>query len=234
MRLLKIDLRTNQRWIDNIESKNFDNKIIFNEIDEYLMKNNEELEVIDAVKMMNDNFKQAGDFTVFLSHSHDDIEAVKKLTTLLEKNGQKVFIDSIYWNYFEKLLKRIDDKYALNQDRNSYSYEKRNITTAVVHNLLSISLQKMIEKCEYFIFLDSNSIDKVNINTKKSTTSPWIYLELSTIALLKQRVEKGIRSRDVFNKALWFNYDIKDILTKFEEINEENDLLCRFKRSQYE
>ena len=50
MRLLKIDLRTNQRWIDNIESKNFDNKIIFNEIDEYLMKNNEELEVIDAVK----------------------------------------------------------------------------------------------------------------------------------------------------------------------------------------
>ena len=79
---------------------------------------------------------------LFLSHSHDDIEAVKKLTTLLEKNGQKVFIDSIYWNYFEKLLKRIDDKYALNQDRNSYSYEKRNITTAVVHNLLSISLQK--------------------------------------------------------------------------------------------
>ncbi|MDT4012497.1 MULTISPECIES: toll/interleukin-1 receptor domain-containing protein [Staphylococcus] len=224
MKLLKINLESNQNWIDELRSKDFDAKKIFKDLSCYLMKSDGELDVFDTVRMMDENFMQS-DFTVFLSHSHDDLEDGKKIATILEERGEKVFIDSLYWNHFESLLKQIDDQYSKNQNDNSYDYQKRNITTAVVHTLLFISLQKAIYKCDKFIFLDSKSVDKIKVSDRKSTTSPWIFLELEIINMIIQINSSNIFKRGFYNKDIAFNFDIKKLLENFNDIKTKEQLL---------
>lgn len=62
-------------------------------------------------------------YDIFFSHSHKDIDKVKRLANWLEKEfGLKVFVDSLVWMNCNDLLKEIDDLYC-KEDDSHYSYE---------------------------------------------------------------------------------------------------------------
>ncbi len=110
--------------------------------------------------------------------------------------GITCFIDSCAWGYVDNLLKMIDDKYCVKgkekeEDKASgktYSYNKRNQSTAHVHMILNTALQKMIDKTECLIFLNTpNSIITDNMFDEDYTASPWIYSELSFSKMVRKK-----------------------------------------------
>ena len=181
-----------------------------------------------------------GKYDIFLSHSHKDKELVIAIAGMLnEKFGLKVFIDSQVWGYIYDLQKEIDDEYCKNEGKeNSYSYDKRNVSTSHVHLMLSNALRKMIDSCNFFFFLDSqNSLKYVNINSEDATFSPWINLEIeitNTIRIKKIEEVKFFHENYVgnedstlsiiykpeFNNFITLEYeDIKFARTKEEFLN---------------
>ena len=141
----------------------------------------------------------SGKYDIFLSHSHKDEELAIAIAGMLnEKFGLKVFIDSQVWGYIYDLQKEIDDEYCKNEGKkNSYSYDKRNISTSHVHLMLSNALRKMIDSCDFFFFLDSqNSLKYVNINSEDATFSPWINLEVEITNTIRIKNIEGIKFFD--------------------------------------
>lgn len=124
---------------------------------------------------------------IFLSHSHKDKELALFIAAwIYSEFGLYVFIDSLIWGNCSDLLRDIDDKYCLNANKNTYSYEKRNISTAHVHLLLATALTKMIDQTECLFFLQTpNSINTKTEVSKKETTSAWIYHEISISNLIR-------------------------------------------------
>lgn len=125
---------------------------------------------------------------IFLSHSHKDIELVNGLVGFFHKYFKvNVFVDSYIWGYCNELLREIDDKYCMRDNGEMFDYDKRNYSTSHVHMMLANSLNKMIDKSECIIFLDTdNSLDVKNI-IENGTSSPWIYSELISTKLIKTR-----------------------------------------------
>ncbi|MFT9295060.1 MAG: hypothetical protein ABF544_04955 [Acetobacter orientalis] len=129
-------------------------------------------------------------FDVFVSHSHRDIDKVSSLCGFLnEQFGLNCFVDSEIWKYCDDLLREIDDKYCWNKHSETYNYKKRNSTTAHVHNMLSIALVQMMDKCECLFFINTDNSTKNKVSDKyserTSTYSPWIYYELSMLNLIR-------------------------------------------------
>ncbi len=129
---------------------------------------------------------------VFLSHSHKDLEVIKGLVGFLKKSFNiDVFVDSYIWGYCNDLLMEIDNKYC-RRENSFFDYNKRNYSTAHVHMMLSNSLNKMIDKSECIIFLQSeNSLDVKEI-IENGTSSPWIYSELISSKLIQIKVPKRL------------------------------------------
>ena len=100
------------------------------------------------------------------------------------------------WGNSFELLKVIDKKYCRNSDDSAYDYNKRNYSTSHVYMMLNTALQKMIDRCELFLFLGTpNSISVKNgIENQQSLRSPWLYSELSFL--------KHVRQKTRFNVAL--------------------------------
>lgn len=172
----------------------------------------------------------SGKYDIFLSHSHKDEELAIAIAGMLnEKFGLKVFIDSQVWGYIYDLQKEIDDEYCKNEGKeNSYSYDKRNISTSHVHLMLSNALRKMIDSCYFFFFLDSqNSLKYVNINSEDATFSPWINLEVEITNTIRIKNMEGIKLLDesdvVGNESLGIPFIYRPefynfILLKYEDI----------------
>lgn len=119
-------------------------------------------------------------FDVFISHSHADVrKSVLPLASWFQQNlGLRCFIDSLYWQYADDLLKKFDNYYSYKADKKAYDYQIRNYTTSHVHIMLSMALMKMMDKTECILFVDSdNSIKYKKGDTQ--TPSPWIYEEIS-------------------------------------------------------
>ncbi len=167
------------------------------------------------------------DFTVFISHSHlNEMSALTLAGWLYHNFNIKAFIDSYVWGYSEELLKEIDDIYCLN-DKNNYSYEKRNISTSHIHMMLNCALLKMIDKTECFMFLktpESLTIDK--IFDGESTYSPWIYSELLMSNLIRRKsleshrgihFQKSLITEKTIVKSLLISY--KPELSHLTNIN---------------
>ncbi|GAA9861579.1 toll/interleukin-1 receptor domain-containing protein [Helicobacter pylori] len=103
---------------------------------------------------------------VFLSHSHADKNKALKVKNYLEsRTKHKVFVDSLFWDYKDNVLNKLA-KY------NNTSKIKDAFTL-----ILRESLQDMIEKCPYFVFLQSNN-SVSNQGLSCTTYSAWIYEEL--------------------------------------------------------
>ncbi len=110
---------------------------------------------------------------VFLSHSHIDMKnndflGVKNIKSFLEPTDRSnlIFIDSLFWDYKNDILKEIKKHYIdVSKIEDAFTL------------ILRESLQDMIEKCPYFVFLQSkNSVS--NQGLSRITYSTWIYEEL--------------------------------------------------------
>lgn len=135
---------------------------------------------------------------IFISHSHKDLSIAKAVAGWLkEKLNLSAFIDYYAWGCCDELLKKIDDLYCKNKD-NTYNYQLRNFTTSHVHTILSNALTKIINNTECILFIntpESVSVEKSILDVKehKTTTSPWIFHELSISSSLPQIKPKRLQ-----------------------------------------
>ncbi|PDW24139.1 TIR domain protein [Helicobacter pylori] len=104
---------------------------------------------------------------VFLSHSHADRNEALEVKDYLEeyRDAECVFIDSLFWDYKDDVLNELAKYDDISRIEDAFTL------------ILRESLQDMIEKCPYFVFLQSkNSVS--NQGLSRITYSAWIYEEL--------------------------------------------------------
>lgn len=151
--------------------------------------------VIDG-KKMNDDWFPSVNAHVFLSHSHADEKLAIAFSQWLWENFRiRTFIDSTVWGYADDLIWALDNKYSCNDNGKSrvYQYQPTLRTTAFVHNLLTSSLSKMMDKCECLFFL--NTPNSINPDPGQSeTSSPWIFHELEQSRIIRERPIERTRS----------------------------------------
>ncbi len=104
---------------------------------------------------------------VFLSHSHADKNKALKVKNYLEsETNHRVFIDSLFWDYKDDVLNELAEYDNTSKIKDAFTL------------ILRESLQDMIEKCPYFVFLQSNNSVSCNQDLSCITYSAWIYEEL--------------------------------------------------------
>ncbi|WP_187890164.1 toll/interleukin-1 receptor domain-containing protein [Helicobacter pylori] len=152
---------------------------------------------------------------VFLSHSHADRNKALEVKDYLEnQTKRKVFIDSLFWDYKDDVLNELAKYDDISRIKDAFTL------------ILRESLQDMIEKCPYFVFLQSkNSVSNQGLSRNqvllKITYSAWIYEELkiahSISAISESHLIPIMESMQVF-------HDISPFLKSFETIT-LNELL---------
>ncbi|GAA7703865.1 toll/interleukin-1 receptor domain-containing protein [Helicobacter pylori] len=151
---------------------------------------------------------QLKDDKVFLSHSHADKNKALKVKNYFEsETNHRVFIDSLFWDYKDNVLNKL---------------AKYNNTSKIKDAFVLIlreSLQDMIEKCPYFVFLQSNN-SVSNQGLSHITYSAWIYEEL--------KIANGLIADTTLQeshiKAMRVSYDVANLLRRFKLIS--LDSLC--------
>lgn len=151
--------------------------------------------VLNGTEIIDEWFPE-GDFDIFISHSHADEKMALALSHYLkEQMGLTCFIDSVVWGYSDTALRELDDKYCIklgSSGGKAYCYDRRNVTTTHVHNMLSVSLARMMDRCECILFLNSdNSLEsKATIadSAGDRTNSPWLYSEINLCGILQRNV----------------------------------------------
>ncbi len=105
---------------------------------------------------------------VFLSHSHADKNKALKVKGYLEEDldAECVFIDSLFWDYKDNVLKEMS------------KYDNTSKIEDAFTLILRESLEYMIKKCPYFVFLQSKNSVSLNQDLLGITYSAWIYEEL--------------------------------------------------------
>lgn len=172
--------------------KNYDaGRVDFQDLKKYVRENLEHFirhdGVVDA-KMMEEEWFPSVKADVFLSHSHADENVAVAFAHWLKANfGITTFIDSTVWGYALDLQRKLDDRYNLIQDRNSYNYSGSNRVCGFVDMLLATALSKMINRCECFMFLESPNSIIETCNANVETSSPWIYHELLQSQIIEKR-----------------------------------------------
>lgn len=172
---------------------------------------------LDGTKIRDSWFPQQIDAQVFISHSHKDVKTALQLSNWLRTQlGIKSFIDSAVWLYADDLLRELDDQYCYKESSQTYSYEKRNGTTAHVHMMLATALSLMLDSCECAFFIDS--LNSVSRNDAIETTgSPWIMYELNLMGIIRPKrpsrltsfSDKVLKEHEIrANAAVDIDYDI--------------------------
>ncbi|MGN8479116.1 TIR domain protein [Helicobacter pylori] len=143
---------------------------------------------------------------VFLSHSHADINKALEVKNYLENQiKRKVFIDSLFWDYKDDVLNKLAKYDDISRIEDAFTL------------ILRESLQDMIKKCPYFVFLQSkNSVSNQGLSRNqdllKITYSAWIYEELKIAhSISESRPIPMMESMQVF-------HDISPFLESFETI----------------
>ncbi|WP_000642944.1 toll/interleukin-1 receptor domain-containing protein [Helicobacter pylori] len=137
---------------------------------------------------------------VFLSHSHADKNKALKVKNYLEnQTKRKVFIDSLFWDYKDDVLNKLAKYDDISRIEDAFTL------------ILRESLEYMIKKCPYFVFLQSkNSVS--NQGLSRITYSAWIYEELKIAhSISESRPIPMMESMQVF-------HDISPFLKSFETI----------------
>ncbi len=151
---------------------------------------------LDAEKIKGDWFPMIKS-DVFISHSHRDLDIVKKLADILSQHLKlKVFVDSEIWKYSDELVERIE----------SQCYESgrslHDKIVAHVNIMLSSAITKMLDRTECVIFLNtSNSLIPTKYSSLKQTDSPWIYHELFITSILPVQSPNRQMHYSVVNEA---------------------------------
>ncbi|WRB95869.1 toll/interleukin-1 receptor domain-containing protein [Helicobacter pylori] len=146
---------------------------------------------------------------VFLSHSHADKNEALKVKGYLEEDldAECVFIDSLFWDYKDDVLNKLAE-YA-EYDDNDISVIEDAFTL-----ILRESLECMIKKCPYFVFLQSkNSVS--NQGLSRITYSAWIYEELRIAHSISESCPiPMMESMQVFHDISPFLESLKTITLK--------------------
>ncbi|GAA9929691.1 toll/interleukin-1 receptor domain-containing protein [Helicobacter pylori] len=152
---------------------------------------------------------QLKDAQVFLSHSHADKNKALKVKNYLEEDldAECVFIDSLFWDYKDNIMKEMS------------KYDNTSKIEDAFTLILRESLQDMIEKCPYFVFLKSkNSVSDQELS--RITYSAWIYEEL--------KIANGLIADSTLQesriKAMRVSHNITNLLRRFKSIS--LDSLC--------
>ncbi|GAA7671085.1 toll/interleukin-1 receptor domain-containing protein [Helicobacter pylori] len=176
----KVDLDSskNQNIILKPSARPFNNQA--HQVDEVVKKI---YELIEDAKHSNDDiilnhseikeaffspFKpQLKDAQVFLSHSHADKNKALKVKDYLEsETNHRVFIDSLFWDYKDDVLNKLAEYDDTSKIEDAFTL------------ILRESLEDMIKKCPYFVFLQSKNSVSLNQDLLGITYSAWIYEEL--------------------------------------------------------
>ncbi|RVZ70980.1 toll/interleukin-1 receptor domain-containing protein [Helicobacter pylori] len=143
---------------------------------------------------------------VFLSHSHADRNKALEVKDYLEsQTKRKVFIDSLFWDYKDDVLNKLAEYDDISKIKDAFTL------------ILRESLECMIKKCPYFVFLQSNnSVSNQGLSRNqdllKITYSAWIYEELKIAhSISESRPIPMMESMQVF-------HDISPFLKSFETI----------------
>ncbi|WQY30947.1 toll/interleukin-1 receptor domain-containing protein [Helicobacter pylori] len=140
---------------------------------------------------------------VFLSHSHADKNKALEVKNYLESETNhrvRVFIDSLFWDYKDDVLNELEKYDNTSKIKDAFTL------------ILRESLQDMIEKCPYFVFLQSSNSVSFNQNLLKITYSAWIYEELKIAhSISESRPIPMMESMQVF-------HDMSPFLESFETI----------------
>ncbi|MCQ2950370.1 toll/interleukin-1 receptor domain-containing protein [Helicobacter pylori] len=143
---------------------------------------------------------------VFLSHSHADRNKALEVKNYLEsQTKRKVFIDSLFWDYKDNVLNKLAKYDDVSKIEDAFTL------------ILRESLEYMIKKCPYFVFLQSkNSVSNQGLSHHqdllKITYSAWIYEELKIAhSISESRPIPMMESMQVF-------HDISPFLKSFETI----------------
>ncbi|GAA7167499.1 toll/interleukin-1 receptor domain-containing protein [Helicobacter pylori] len=220
-----LDSRENQSIILKPSARPFNNQT--HQVNEVTKKIAEKIyKLIEGAKHPNDDiilnhneikeaffspFKpQLKDAQVFLSHSHADKNKALKVKNYLEsKTNHRVFIDSLFWDYKNNVLKEI---------------KKHHIDVSKIEDAFTLilreSLQDMIEKYPYFVFLQiNNSVS--NQGLSRITYSAWVYEEL--------KIANGLIADSTLQesriKAMRVSHNITNLLRRFKSIS--LDGLCK-------
>lgn len=162
-----------------------ENNSIRKELREYILNVKNQDSTLDGDFIQSTCFP-VGKYDIFLSHSSLDKEVAYGIKYLLESLDISVFVDSLVWGFVDDLLRLIDDRYCRIPGNTTYSYDKRNNTTAAVHMMLSTALTQVMDASEYVCFLNtSNSNLGDAYGNEVNTASPWIYHELETAKVLR-------------------------------------------------
>ncbi|WQW67919.1 toll/interleukin-1 receptor domain-containing protein [Helicobacter pylori] len=146
---------------------------------------------------------------VFLSHSHADRNRALEVKNYLEnQTKRKVFIDSLFWDYKDDVLNELAEYDDISKIEDAFTL------------ILRESLQDVIEKCPYFVFLQSkNSVS--NQGLSRITHSAWIYEELK----IANTFITGTTLKESHIKAMRVSYDVTNLLRRFKPIS--LDSLCK-------
>lgn len=152
--------------------------------------------IIDFTSIQEDWFPTV-ESDVFISHSHKDIEVINALAGWLnEKFKVDVFVDSYIWEYCDELLKEIDEEYCKDDpEQPVFNYKKRNFSTTHVHLTLSSALNKMINKTECVIFVDTDNSLSLRNDINVGTSSAWIYSELLATRMLRIQIPERLNHK---------------------------------------
>ncbi|WP_405158503.1 hypothetical protein [Paenibacillus sp. FSL H8-0283] len=182
--------------------------------------------VIDGQKLMKKWFPDVN-ASVFLSHSHKDINEVYKFAGFLYDEFKIVsFIDAAVWGYADDLLKRVDNNECLDEKTGLYDYESRNITSSNIYLMLNNALYNMLDHVECVIFLSTpNSMEKISDEVEeKKTSSPWIFSELNMIQKIRREdpkrpdnIAKSIKHY-ALAESVKVIYDVKEQLSSLGEL----------------
>ncbi|GAA8892841.1 hypothetical protein HpEKA17_13950 [Helicobacter pylori] len=153
---------------------------------------------------------------IFLSHSHIDMKnndflGVKNIKSFLEPTdgSNLIFIDSLFWDYKNDILKEI---------------KKHHIDVSKIEDAFTLilreSLEDMIKKCPYFVFLQSNN-SVSNQGLSRTTYSAWVYEELKIAHSLI--ADSALQESRI--KAMRVSHNITNLLRRFKSIS--LDGLCK-------
>ncbi len=117
-------------------------------------------------------------------------------------DAECVFIDSLFWDYKDDVLNKLAEYDDISRIEDAFTL------------ILRESLEYMIKKCPYFVFLQSNnSVSDQGLS--RITYSAWIHEEL--------KIANGLIAdtslQESCIKAMRVSYDVTNLLRRFKPIS---------------
>ena len=97
-----------------------------------------------------------------------------------------MLFDADVWGNAYDLLNEPDNKYSMTTIGN-YDYNRSTQAAAHVYSMLSMAIFEAIDEIECPIFIESSNSVTLEEGIKKSTLSPWIYVEVGYMGKLPHK-----------------------------------------------